>query len=206
MNLNKIGTWQKIHYSSMLLSLIMLPIFPAKVYACACCADSGQWSQSSQKLSDFDFQEINRLQFSSSAKIFQTASGETPGVASNSTNYILSLSKNQRRWNFQFRDEQGKTGTLTVTIPSNAISFKTDLYDNQQGGGGGPLLYKELRLEGRVTGNGIFAKGITPDTKFRLILQGRGGNCMASEEFKNWNLQVFGSRSNYSFYGSLKAK
>ncbi|BAZ11200.1 hypothetical protein NIES4071_30260 [Calothrix sp. NIES-4071] len=102
-----------------------------------------------------------------------------------------------------FKDEKGKTGTLSLTIPANLVSFKTDLYENR-GSSNQVILYKELRLEGKVAGNGIFAKGITPDTKFRLVLQGRGGNCMSAEDFKTWNLQVFGSRANFSFYSSFK--
>jgi hypothetical protein len=195
---------QKIKYGVFLIPLMILPIFPAKVYACACCANAGEWAENSQKISDYEFKEINSLLFSPSAKILQTDSDYNVGL-SNSVDYNLSLSKNQRRWNFQFKDEQGKMGTLIITIPANAVFFKTDLYA-QQGGGGGTLLYKELRLEGRVTGNGIFAKGITPDTRFHLVLQGRGNNCMTAEDFNNWNLQVFGSRSKYSFYGSVKTK
>jgi hypothetical protein len=195
---------RKIHNSLIWIPLLALAAFPSSVYACACCANAGEWSQTPQKISNFDFTEINRLKFSPNVKIYQSPSGENPGVASNSVNYTLSLSKKQRVWNFLFRDEKGKTGTLTLTIPNGGTSFKTDLYDNKRGGGGGPLLYKELRLEGRVTGNGIFSQGITPDTRFRLILQGRGGNCMSAEEFKTWNLQVLGSRANFSFYSSFK--
>ncbi|BAZ31539.1 hypothetical protein NIES4074_40120 [Cylindrospermum sp. NIES-4074] len=194
----------KLNSYFIFTSLAMLLMFPAKVYACACCANAGTWSESSQKISDYEFNEINRLQFSPIAKINQTQRDENVGISSNSANYTFSLVKNQRRWNLQFKDEQGKTGTLTLTIPANAVSFKTDLYDNKQGGGGGPLLYKELRLEGKVLGNGIFTKGMTSDTKFRLVLQGRGNNCTSAENFKTWNLQVFGSRADYSFRGSFK--
>ncbi|WP_242046583.1 hypothetical protein [Cylindrospermum sp. FACHB-282] len=194
----------KINYYLIFTFLGMFLMFPAKVYACACCANVGTWSETSQKISDYEFNEINRLQFSPTAKVNQTQRDENVGISSNSANYTFSVVKNQRRWNLQFKDEQGKTGILTLTIPRNAVSFKTDLYDNSQGGGSGALLYQELRLEGKLSGNGIFTKGITPDTKFRLVLQGRGNNCTSAENFKTWNLQVFGSRADYSFRGSFK--
>jgi hypothetical protein len=194
----------KINFYVILIPFLTLLALPKEVYACACCANAGEWSQISRKFDDYEFQEINRLQFSPTAKLYQTAGDGSIGIASDSTNYSLSLTKKQRTWNFLFKDKQGKIGTLSLNIPASGVTFKTDLYDKIQGGGGGPQLYKELRLEGKVTGNGIFAKGITPDTKFRLVLQGRGGACMTAEDFKTWNLQIFGSRANYSFYSSLK--
>ena len=193
---------KKINNCFVWIPLLALVAFPSSVYACACCANAGEWSQFSQGIGDYEFKEINRLKFSPSAKLVQTPRGENIGVSSNSVNYTLSLSKKQRVWNFLFKDEQEKTGTLSLTIPKSGISFKTDLYD-KRGPGGGPLLYKEFRLEGQVTGNGIFSKGITPGAKFRLVLQGRGGACMIAEDFKTWNLQVFGSRANFSFYSSF---
>lgn len=192
----------KINSSLIFTALTVSLLLPTKVYACACCANPGTWSQTTQKLSDYDNQQINRLQFASNAKIYQTPRGENVGVASNSTDYNLTLTKNQRRWNLQFKDAQGKTGTLTLNIPTNAVYFKTDLGENRQGGE--TRLYKEIRLEGTVSGNGIFAKGITSNTKFRLVLQGRGNNCNAAEDFKSWNLQVFGSRADYAFYGNFR--
>jgi hypothetical protein len=194
---------RKINNSFILIPLLALVAFPSSVYACACCANAGEWSQIPQTIGDYEFTEINRLKFSPGAKLLQTARGENTGVASNSVNYALSVTKKQRVWNLSFKDEKGKTGTLSLVIPKNGISFKTDLYD-KRGPGGGPLLYKEFRLEGQVTGNGIFSKGITPGTKFRLVLQGRGGACMIAEDFKTWNLQVFGSRANFAFYSSFR--
>ncbi|PAX60334.1 hypothetical protein CK510_02380 [Brunnivagina elsteri CCALA 953] len=202
--MNTSNCLQKINSYIILIPLLTIFALPKEVYACACCANAGEWSQTSNKLDDYEFKEINRLQFTPTAKIYQSARGENIGVDSNSTNYTLSLTKKQRIWNFLFKDEQGKTGTLSLTIPTNGVTFKTDLYEKPQAGGSGTQLYKELRLEGKVTGNGIFAKGIAPNTKFRLVLQGRGGACMTAEDFKTWNLQIFGSHGNYSFYSSLK--
>jgi hypothetical protein len=191
---------QKISNCVVGISMLMLLAFPKEVYACACCANAGEWSQTSQKISDFELKEINSLQFSPNAKLYQTAGEGTTGISSNSVSYTLSLNKKQRVWNLLFKDEKGKTGTLTLTIPNQGVSFKTDLYDSKQASN--TQLYKELRLEGKVIGNGIFAKAITPDTKFRLVLQGRGNNCSIPRN--SWNLQVFGSKANFAFYSLFK--
>ena len=75
--------------------------------------------------------------------------------------------------------------SLTFAAPSRATSFVADLYDGKVGGGGGPSLYKELRLTGASTG---------PGTHYRLILQGRGNNCLVAEDFTHWRLEVTGGK------------
>ncbi|EDX70609.1 hypothetical protein MC7420_5984 [Coleofasciculus chthonoplastes PCC 7420] len=41
-------------------------------------------------------------------------------------------------------------------------------------------VYKEYRAEGKLSGNGIFAPGITDNTRFKLILQSTGNRCMST--------------------------
>jgi hypothetical protein len=103
-----------------------------------------------------------------------------------------------------FKDKAGRTGTLSFTLPASIVQFAADIQDGQESAGGGPLLYKEWRLTGPVTGTGVFKKGSTPQTKFRLVLQGRGNSCTSAEMFDNWKLQVFGPRASYQFYGKFK--
>jgi hypothetical protein len=200
MNQTAIYSHKKINYRAIFTALVISLMFPAEVYACACCATRGEWSEISQKLQSYELGEINKLRFSTIANLFITNSDKYIGLSSPSENYNLSVTKNQSRWNLQFKDKQGKTSTLTLNIPNNAVFFKTDLHDN----GASPSLYKEIRLAGKVSGNGIFATGITSDTKFKLVLQGKGNNCLFAENFQTWNLKIVGSRANYSFYGKFK--
>jgi hypothetical protein len=199
-SIKKITTWV------IGICLLALLAFPSNAYACACCADAGQWSQASRKIADSEFKEINSLQFAPNPKLFFNASGDDGirGISPISSSYTLSVTKKQRNWNLLFKDGSGKTGNLNFTIPQSMVDFRTHFFGNQEGGGGGPVLYKEFRLEGKVTGNGIFSRGITSDAKYRLVLQGKGGNCTVGSEFKSWNLQVFGSRARFSFYGLFK--
>ena len=82
-------------------------------------------------------------------------------------------------------------------------SYTADIHDGQTSGGGGPLLYKEWRFEGRVTGTGLFRAGIVGPTKYLLVLQGRGNGCQDAGDFKHWRLQIKGRKAEYAFYGEL---
>ena len=62
-------------------------------------------------------------------------------------------------------------------------------------------LYREIRFEGQVRGTGMFAKGIVPRTKFRLVLQGNGNWCLTAEDFYRWNLRISGPKAGYTIYG-----
>jgi hypothetical protein len=102
-----------------------------------------------------------------------------------------------------FKGESGAAGSLVLFLPRVAASFGVDMHQYPDGSAG-PILYKEWRFEGSVGGSGIFKKGLARGTKFHLILQGQGNNCLSAEDFKNWRLQIKGPRASYAFYGSLK--
>ena len=192
----------------MLLSLLFFAPARAGSAACACCAEPGTWYERTDRISDHELTELGRLRFDAVANTYLTEAGEDliKGISLPSDTYSLTISKRQRgRWELSFRDQRNRRGTLTLIVPGTVVAFGADLHDSETAGGNGPLLYKELRLTGAVTGTGIFKDGMTAQTKFRLILQGRGNNCLDAEDFKNWTLQVFGPRASYSFYGSLKA-
>jgi hypothetical protein len=199
---------KKVAFFFIVIMLAMIFILPVQEsHACACCANSGEWYERAGKVSDYEFAEISRLRFSPAAKTFLTGAGkgEIKGVASVADTYALSLTRQGRRWALRFKDERGRTGTLTFDIPATVVSFGADMHRGEESGGGGALLYKEMRFAGRVTvGTGIFKKGITANTKMRLILQGTGNSCMSAEDFKHWTLQVSGPKASYSFYGSLE--
>ena len=191
--------------SVLLVALAILLTWSASAHACACCADSGEWHETVTKVSKLDFDEFTRFRFSPAAHLFTPpASDEViKGISRASDSYTLTFSPSQRRWSMEFKDKQGGKGVLFLT-PLTTVSFGTDLFDGSEKEGLGPRLYKEWRFEGRVGGDGLFAKGITNDTKFRLILQGRGNMCTNPEDFKHWKLQISGRRAAYAFYGALQ--
>ncbi|MDX6692725.1 MAG: hypothetical protein QOF02_328 [Blastocatellia bacterium] len=203
--MNKKATTRLFKFLSGALALCMLvlALWPARVNACACCTEPGAWYERTDPISSYELSEISRLRFDAMAHTFTEAGeGSTTGLSNPADEYSISLSKRARRWELKFRDKQGRTGVLTFSVPASMVNFGADINDGQQSSGGGPSLYKEWRLTGAVTGTGIF-RSSAPQTKFRLILQGRGNNCTDADTFDNWKLQIFGPRASYSFYGKL---
>jgi len=175
---------------------------PQPASACACCVDQGTWDQYSQEVGDYELKTFNELQFASQAELYMTPAGASliEGLGDPSPPYTLSRSTNGRNWNFQFTDDQGRTGNLSFSYPLTVTHFRSSLGSQLEGQ---VDLYKEYRAEGKLSGNGIFAPGITDNTQFKLILQSRGNKCMSSEQFESWRLNVSGSEAEYAFYGSL---
>lgn len=202
----RISRARKLKLACALIALAMLLALPSRALACACCAEPGEWFERSERVGASELGELDLLKFSPAAKTFTTAAGVEgiKGIASASESYTLTVAQNGRRLTFTFRDGQRANGTLTLAIPFTAESFGADMHDPGTTDAG-PMLYKEWRFAGRVDGTGIFKRGITPNTNFRLILQGRGNNCRNAADFKNWILQVNGPRASYAFYGTIQS-
>lgn len=187
---------------------LLLPAgLPKKTEAvfCACCANEGEWFENKKALESFESYAINQAKISAKVQMYEGAA-DPQGIASTDGDFTLKLSRARSKWTMALQNKKGEKGNLTLSLPSTVTSYGVDPRDGRPGGGGGPLLYKELRLEGRVSGTGIFAKGIKPDTRFRLVLQGRGNMCLDSEDFNSWILQIYGKQTRYSFYGTFDKK
>lgn len=183
-------------------------LFQPMALACACCAEHGQWFHDSHAINDNEAQTLNRVQFASEAKTYLTAAGTEGirGTASPAETYKLVTTKDERRWRWTFTDAKGQTGVLAFNIPQSTNSYGTDLRDGKSAPGGGPLLYKEWQMRGRVWGNGIFAAGMSGQPQFHLILQGRGNSCMSAGDWRHWRLEVSGQSANFAFYGDVEAQ
>jgi hypothetical protein len=166
---------------------------------CACCADDGEWYETAQRISDSQFDALANLRFSAVANRYQSPADESDLAAA----YSLSLRRAGRRWELRLRDEQGKSGTLSFTIPTSAVSFGSDMGEAEPGSAG-PILYKEWRVSGTARVTGIFKRGMTGAQRFRLILQGRGNHCTDVGDYKHWKLQIYGGRVSHAFYGTLE--
>lgn len=192
---------------SMLLILLAAPF---KAHACACCSDAGTWSQSTARADPEVLAIVGELgdKLGATVMLRLTPAGleQIKGITAASETYSVRRLRPYRRWDLEFTDQRGNRGTLTFTIPDSAVFFAADLQDKQQAGAGGPLLYKEWRFEGPILATGIFRGGMTRNTRFRLIFQGRGNMCRNTGDFRSWILQVTGPRANYTFYGSVSGK
>jgi hypothetical protein len=176
-----------INIAFILLALLLLSAAPSMAStACACCADTGDWYERTDRLQAY---EIGQL--------------EIKGLPVDYQSFSLSDFFNpSHALTLTFKGERGASGSLVLFLPRVATSFGVDMHQYPEGSSG-PILYKEWRFEGSVGGSGIFQKGMARGTKFRLILQGQGNNCLSAEDFKNWRLQIKGPRASYAFYGKL---
>jgi hypothetical protein len=189
--------------------IVLLPVLsasPSTPFMCACCAESGEWFERTARLQDYEIAELRNVEFGRTAKIYLTAA-EYDSVKGLSLEYesfqLTGLLKPSLTLTLTFKGERGETGSLVLPLPKVATQFGADLHDAPEGSAG-PILYKEWRFAGVPTGSGFFRAGITRGTKFHLILQGRGNNCLSSTDFSNWRLDIEGPRADYAFYGSLK--
>src|SRR5687767_3040115 len=146
---------------------------------CACCADDGEWYQRAERITADMRKEINGVNFSEATN---GMSGAEDAPFSEGK-FELTRSSDMRRWQLKYVGAQGKSGSLSLPIPMRLVNFGADVHDGQQGGGGGPLLYKEWRFDGSATGTGVFKTW--RGAKFRLVLQGRGNHCTQAEDFKH---------------------
>jgi hypothetical protein len=175
---------------------------------CACCADPGEWSLGTDKIDNYQMKELNRLTLDGVANFYTTdawpdgVSGVTAPDGYQDGYFVISIVREERDWKLFFKTLKSEKGALILTIPGIATCFDADIAQ-------GPRperkttagLYKEIRLEGKVRGTGIFAKGIVPKTRYWLVLQGSGNRCLNAEDFYRWNLRVSGPRAGYTIYG-----
>ncbi len=182
-----------------------LLLLPARAWACACCSHEGTYYVNSGRPSEYELSIVRQIRFGQTAHLYQTEADleeMAKGLASPAGSYALGGSLVGNTWRLAFR-EGNKTGTLSLPLPARMTSYTADIHDGQTSAGGGPLLYKEWRFEGRVSGTGFFRAGMVGPTKYLLVLQGRGNGCQDAGDFKHWRLQISGSKAEYAFYGEL---
>src|SRR5215813_4960941 len=180
-------------------------LLPGNVWACACCANSGDYYMRFQKPGVSELSLMKRMRFAENANLYLTDADieeDAKGLGSQSENYSLSGSLVGNVWKLVFRDGN-KAGTLNLPLPPKMLSYAADIHDGKVSGGGGPLLYKEWRFEGLVNGTGFFQPGIIAPTKYFLVLQGRGNGCDNAEDFTHWRLEITGKKAGYALYGEL---
>lgn len=182
---------------------------PTKTPFCACCADMGMWELESRKIYDSEIEILDTLRLDGVALFYLTAGwpddvfGVSPPVEDLDQELIISIVREQQNWKlFFFKTKAGRTGALILTLSGKATFFNADIGEGPRPERRNPIsIYKEIRLEGAVRGTGIFAKGIAPKTKFRLVLQGRGNSCLTVDDLQRWSLRISGPQAGYTIYG-----
>ncbi|HEV7844436.1 MAG TPA: hypothetical protein VGO69_12160 [Pyrinomonadaceae bacterium] len=194
-----------IKIAFILLALLLSAAPSQAAAACACCADTGDWYERTDRMQAYEIDQLRRIRFSDAASLFLTEADDAiKGLPVDYQSFSISnFFKPGNALTLTFKGERGAAGSLVLFLPRVMTSFGVDMHQYPDGSSG-PILYKEWRLEGSVNGSGIFQRGMARGTKFHLILQGQGNNCLSAEDFKNWRLQIKGPRASYAFYGSLK--
>lgn len=178
---------------------------PSPALACACCADPGAYVINTRRVDENYLSELKRLKFQEPG-LYMTDAGDDliKGLDPIGFDFQLTSIFQNKTFKFTFKDESGKTGTLSLPLPTTMVDFMVDIHDGGEFGAGGPALYKEWRFKSKVSqGTGIFQKGMAPATDFFLVLQGRGNLCATAETFTHWRLEISGKKADYAFYGDL---
>ena len=206
----------KCSSTAILVALITLsvpvtlssPKRPTVTPFCGCCADPGMWSLETHKIEGYQMKELNRLTLDGVANFYSTdawpdnVSGVIAPDGYEDGYFVISIVREHRDWKLFFKTLKGEKGVLILTIPGMATFFDADIAQGPRPEGKRTAgLYKEIRLEGEVRGTGIFANGMAPKTKYRLVLQGGGNWCLNAEDFNRWNLRVSGPQAGYTIYG-----
>jgi hypothetical protein len=189
---------------AVMMLLIMAFVLPLQVWACACCAEDGEYGISFSRPSAYELELLKQIRFSETATLFTNAAGleAVRGLVDPKESYALKGSFGGSVWNLVFRDGN-LPGTLNLRLPARMVSYRADIHDQQRSGGGGPLLYKEWRFDGQVNGAGFFQRGLAAPAKYFLVLQGRGNGCDDADDFTHWRLEITGRKADYAFFGEL---
>lgn len=188
-----------------LLVLANLFLVTSRVSACACCSDEGEYRIGFRKPSDYQLSQLQEIRFGKTAHLIETQANVAEAIKSPShqaESYSVTVSYTGNFWSLTFRDGK-ESGTLRLPLPAKMLSYAVDTHDGQKSAGGGPMLYKEWRFEGQVSGTGIFKQGTIAPTKYFLVFQGRGNRCEDAGSFTHWRLEITGRKARYAFYGEL---
>ncbi len=173
-------------------------------FACACCADKGQYSVTTGTPEAYTLDLLKDMHMDAGVELFTTAGeDEIKGISDLGwENLSLVDAFTNNTWKITIKSAGGKAGTLVLPRPAKMTLKKIDIHDKEEGD---PVIYKEFVFEGVVgSGSGVFKSGIVRPTKYTLIFQGRGNNCDNAEDFTDWRLAVKGSKADYAFFGKMK--
>lgn len=196
--------------------LVLTAFLPTQAFACACCAEPGTYSIWTGKPSEYVLSVINDIEFDNRADIFMTEAGFEmvrgldPIRKEYESDEWTALSKfdlvstfTNKIWRLNFKTPKGLPGSLALPMPTQMLTFKADIHDEEDRPNG-PLLYKEFRFKGTFTAaTGFTRGGVVRGTTYFLVFQGRGNGCDNASDFRHWRLEISGPKADYAFFGKL---
>jgi hypothetical protein len=201
-----------------IFAVVCLFVLSNNALACACCAEPGTYSIWTGKPADYTLEILSDIKFDTNATLYMTEAGfesikglgaiqaeyEGKSWTAQGGKFDLVNQFTNKTWKFTLKTPSGKTGTLSLPMPSQMIQFKVDIHDTPEDLN--TQLYKEFRFKGNVqSGTGFFASSIVRPTTYFLVFQGRGNGCDNAEDFSHWMLEINGKKARYQFNGKLSS-
>ena len=186
------------------LSAVLL-LTPVSALACACCSETGFYFSGPVNFGEHYRGEFERIRFGKTASLYLSEAGigeDSQGIERPQETYALTGSFVKDVLQLSFRSGADR-GVLELKLPEKMWKHSADIHDRKLSAGGGPLLYKEWRLEGDVSATGVFKTKSFALAKYTLVLQGRGNGCDNAEDYSNWRVDVRGKDVGFAFYGRL---
>src|SRR5207244_1851341 len=118
--------------------------------------------------------------------------------------YALQVLQQKDRLVFEFRDGNGRSGTLSLQLPALIPIFEVDPREDARDGGAGPRLYKEWKLTSKAAGTDVFGAGMGSNQTITLVLHGHGNSCTSAQDFTHWTLMIDGPKARYSLFGEFE--
>jgi hypothetical protein len=176
------------------LAALVVLAAPGEALACACCTNPGQRYVDVETLDPGRLEEIESLRFGTEARLYVGEAGveAIKGIQDPAERYDLAVNWDKTHpvktdISFTLSNPGGRSGTLSLRLPQTISIFEVDPRDSPDQGTG-PVLYKEWKLIGEVTGTGAFSGTNSPKQVLTLILQGRGNSCTRRRQFHTLDL------------------
>ena len=174
-----------------------------EAHACACCADSGQRTLSTEAIDGYVGEEFKRVRWSAIAQPFLSPCDEcVQGIKALSDSYQIGVFWTDKGLEFRMiGDEPGAKGTLLLATPKEITVFSTDRTPGDRDGM--VVLYKEWRVTVPIKGTGAFSAVTGEGHLAELVLHGTGNSCEMADGMTHWSLGVKGPDVDFRFYGRL---
>ena len=184
-------------------TLVFSGLLPSMALACACCADPGQRSTTTQAMNGYVAAVFADLRFGPVANVFVSPCDIecVRGIENPDYAYDLTVKTSGEAFSLTLiGTENGSLGTMHLRTPKEITAFATDRKPD-------PttlttILYKEWRMKTSVTGGGAFAK--LSNTNAELILIGSGNSCDSDADFTHWMLDVSGEDVDFRLFGAMQ--
>jgi len=190
-------------------SLLIILFVSLPALGCACCADRGFYSLTTQKVDSFYSTLLSDLDLTGPAELYLSAAGfdgikGLKEIENDNAEGRLDVTASyaQKTWRLNVRSGTAHSGVLWLAMPAVFTQCKADIdgIDN----GLGVSLFKEFKISGRVSNATGMFRSAKKATKYTLVFHGRGNGCDDASDLTRWRVELDGPRADFAFFGKLK--